>query len=247
MKLHAVQRIEKIITDAAPNGRVRRSSVVPPESPQTVRHRRTVFMAATGVAFTIFLTLLAIVRRKKEIDTDVTVTLRMQRRQHPLLTRFMTLVSWLGFQPQSLVLPGAVVAGSWLLGLRRDARYLVAAWGASFFSYTTKRFVSRPRPNGLNITVAQANLRDSSFPSGHVLHYVVFWGFVTYLWSTRIRNRWLRWGPIAWMLGMIGMVGPSRIYLGHHWLTDVLASYSLGTGLLMSLIGLRQRHGRRRE
>lgn len=202
-------------------------------------------MSGTGIAFALFLMLLAVVRRNPHINSDVTVTLRLQRRQHPVLTRFMKSVSWLGFRPQSLILPAGIIGGTWLVGLRRDARYLVAAWGASLLSYSTKRLVSRPRPGGDQVNVVRADLRDSSFPSGHVLHYVVFWGFVTYLWSTYSQGRWLRWGPIAWMLSVISLVGPSRVYLGHHWLTDVLASYSLGSGLLLSLIGLRQRHGRR--
>lgn len=224
-----------------------RPSFLAPSSSPIVRKRRTAFLAATSAAFTFFLILLAIVRRNQHLDADVAVTLRMQRRQHLLLTRFMKSVSWLGFRPQSLILPASVVAGTWILGLRRDARFLVAAWGASLLSYSTKRLVSRPRPGGEHINVVRADLRDSSFPSGHVLHYVVFWGFVTFLWSTYVRGKWLRWTPVAWMVSVIGLVGPSRVYLGHHWLTDVLASYSLGTGLLMSLIGLRQRRGNQHD
>lgn len=217
------------------------SARVPTVPTTTLRQRRTIFMAGASTAFAIFLTLLAIVRTRREIDTDVTTTLRLQRRQHPLLTRVMNNVSWLGFRPQSLLIPASMIGFVRFLGFRRDAIFLLLAWGASFTSFTTKRLVRRPRPGGPDIQVVEANLRDSSFPSGHVLHYVVFWGFVTYLWYTRPAGRWLRWGPVATMLGLIGMVGPSRIYLGHHWLTDVLASYSLGTGILLSLIGFRQR------
>lgn len=109
-------------------------------------------------------------------------------------------------------------------------------------SYTTKRLVMRPRPGGAEFTVVEADLRDSSFPSGHVLHYVVFWGFVCYLWSRTVKHPLLRRIPVAVVSSMIGTVGISRVYLGHHWLTDVLGSYSLGSGILLSLIGLHTRH-----
>lgn len=211
---------------AAGNGRQRRSSI---------------FTATTVTAFTAFLGLLALVRANRNLEADVVATLRFQRNQHPVLSRAMELISWLGFRPQSLIFPATMVAGNWLLGHRRDSRFLLMAWAASFVSYTTKRLVRRPRPSGNGIVVVDANLRDSSFPSGHTLHYVVFWGFVTYLWYRRSRVGWRRWVPVATATTAISLVGPSRIYLGHHWLTDVLASYSLGTGFLFGLIELHQR------
>jgi undecaprenyl-diphosphatase len=205
------------------------------------RERRLIFTAAVGLAFGVFGLLTLVVRRNPRLAADVSTTIRVQRRQHPQLSRVMSLVSWLGFRPQSLLLPGAIIATAWLTGHRRDARYLFIAWGASFASFTTKRLVMRPRPNGLEIRVVEAGLRDSSFPSGHVLHYVVFWGFVAYLWDWYIRHSLLRRVPVALITTVVGLVGISRVYLGHHWLTDVLGSYSLGTGILLSLIGLRTR------
>jgi undecaprenyl-diphosphatase len=205
------------------------------------RERRLFFTAAVALAFALFGLLTLVVRRSPRLGADVTTTIRLQRRQHPSLSRLMKLTSWLGFRPQSLLIPGLIVAIAWLSGNRRDARYLIVAWGASFASFTTKRLVMRPRPGGVDIQVVEAHLRDSSFPSGHVLHYVVFWGFVAYLWDWHVRHSLLRRVPVAILTLMISLVGISRVYLGHHWLTDVLGSYSLGTGLLLSLIGLRTR------
>jgi undecaprenyl-diphosphatase len=208
---------------------------------QHKRARRRFYTVVVVLAFSTFGVLLGVVRRNPRLAADVSTTLRVQRRRRPFLTQAMRLISWLGFRPQSLVLPGASVGLAWVLGNGRDARYLFVAWGASFASYTTKRLVMRPRPNGLDIQVVEAGLRDSSFPSGHVLHYVVFWGFVCYLWDWHVRHTWLRRIPVTILATIIGLVGISRIYLGHHWLTDVLGSYSLGTGILLSLIGLRTR------
>ncbi|MEZ4521239.1 MAG: phosphatase PAP2 family protein [Thermomicrobiales bacterium] len=198
-------------------------------------------LLASGASLAFFAAIAAVVHRNPNLSADVTATLRLQRRQHPFLTRFMSAISWLGFRPQSLLLPGTLVAGYWAAGHRRSARFLVFAWAASFVSYTTKRLVMRPRPNGPDVQVVEADLRDSSFPSGHVLHYVVFWGFVCYLWNSTIKNPQLRRIPMAVVGFMIATVGISRVYLGHHWLTDVIGSYSLGSAILLSLIGFHTR------
>jgi undecaprenyl-diphosphatase len=201
-----------------------------------------VFLRVAIAAFGAFFTLLLIVRRNPRMERDVVATIRVQRLRHPVLTIGMRVVSWFGFRPQSLALPATAVAGTWLVGFRREARYLVFAWLGSLVSYTTKRFVRRPRPSGEGIIVQLANLRDSSFPSGHTLHYTAFWGFFAYLCFTEIRGRWLRWLPVSGIASLVASVGPSRIYLGHHWLTDVLASYCLGISYLATLIGLHRRH-----
>lgn len=210
-------------------------------SPATALSRGRWFLLVALVAFGAFAGLLLRVRANPRIERDVVTTLRMQQMKHPMLARMMAVVSWFGFRPQSLVLPAAGVAGTWFIGLRREARYLCFAWVVSMVSYTTKRFVKRPRPFGEGILVTKASLRDSSFPSGHTLHYVSFWGFFAYICYTRLKGRITRWAPVAFIAWMIGSVGPSRIFLGHHWLTDVLASYSLGVGYLTTLIGLHRR------
>lgn len=215
-----------------------RRATVPPA---IARRRGRGFLMAAGVAFSLFVALLLTVRRNPRLESDVMATMRLQRIRHPLLMRLMRFVSWFGFRPQSLALPSTAVGGLAVLGFRRDARYLGAAWAASLLSWTTKRFVRRPRPSGDGISVTAADLRDSSFPSGHALHYVVFWGFFAYLCFTRIRGRWARWFPTGLIGAIVALVGPSRVYLGHHWLTDVLGSYSLGSGYLATLIGLHRR------
>lgn len=214
---------------------------VPVASRRVVQHRGSTFLGGSIIAFSSFLILLILVRSKRSVEADLVATMRIQRIKHPYLAKAMGIVSWVGFRPQSLILPASSITVAWLLGFRRDARYMMLAWLGSMISFTTKLLIQRPRPAGEGITVVVANLKDTSFPSGHTLHYVSFWGFFSYLMFSKIRGKWLRLGPLAVIGSMIGLVGPSRVYLGHHWLTDVLASYCLGTGYLMGLIGMHRR------
>ena len=148
----------------------------------------------------------------------------------------MDWVSWFGFRPQSLLLPFAAVTWSWYRGRQLASFFLVAAWASTLLSFFTKLVIRRPRPDDPLIRVVAADIRDTSFPSGHTLHYVTFWGFFAYIVATDVRNRLIgRVFAVAAGL-LIGLIGPSRVYLGHHWLTDVVASYLLGFAYFTGLV-----------
>lgn len=209
--------------------------VVEPKSigPSTVAFGLTALVSLIG-----FLGVLLFVRSNPRSQGDVAATLRVQRNSHPALGRAMGWISWFGFRPQSLWLPFVLVVVNWFRGPRLGSLFLVFAWASSFLSFFTKLVIKRPRPDDPLIRVTTANIRDTSFPSGHTLHYVTFWGFVAYLAATNLRNRTLARSVAAAITAIIGLVGPSRIYLGHHWLTDVLASYLLGLAYFSGLIAV---------
>jgi undecaprenyl-diphosphatase len=134
-----------------------------------------------------------------------------------------------------------VIASLFLLDLRREAACQMLAWGTALASELIKGFIRRPRPLPEQVRVVIAPLGGSSFPSGHVLTYVGNYGFMAYLAYTLLEPAPVRLGVAASLIGLIGMVGPSRIYEGHHWPTDVAASYLLGFSYLLSLIWLYRR------
>jgi membrane-associated phospholipid phosphatase len=188
------------------------------------------------VSGVLYLILAAIIRRWPHTRTDLHVTKTLQSNHHPAGEQFMTFVSWFGFRPQSLLLPLGVIAGFWRAGRQLESVLLIAAWGSSMLSFLTKQVIRRPRPDASIVRVVVAKTRDSSFPSGHVVHYVTFWGMVAYLLAFRSSWSGLRWLAGLVIAPIVSLVGPSRIYLGHHWFTDVLGSYLLGSAYLAGLI-----------
>ena len=186
--------------------------------------------------------LLWLVRSNRAEAFDLAMTLRFQRRGRPWLDRLMTLVSWPGFPPQSHRIPPALIAILWLARLRTEAVFLLLAWGSATVSTAIKGLVRRPRPiAGPDLRVVVAPLGGSSFPSGHVLTFVGTYGFTAYLAATLIRDDILRTAATGSLVGLVALVGPSRIYQGHHWATDVTASYLVGTAYLTGVIAVYRR------
>jgi undecaprenyl-diphosphatase len=125
---------------------------------------------------------------------------------------------------------------------RLEAFIQVLAWGSALLSTIVKAFMGRPRPvAGTDLRVVTAELGGSSFPSGHVLTYVVTYGWLAVVASVLIRPVTVRRSVVAAMVTLIAGVGPSRIHLGHHWPTDVAASYLLGSSYLAALVLLYRR------
>lgn len=169
---------------------------------------------------------------------DLRVTLGWQRVRVPGLLPLMQAVSWLGFTPQATYIGGGVLILLIALRLRLEAFFALLAFLCGMLNGAIKGLVARPRPAAVEGLVVQFPVGGYSFPSGHVLTYVIFCGFLAYLTYTLVRWRPLRWGLLTLLLGLIALVGPSRVYLGQHWATDTLASYFLGTAILLALLVL---------
>jgi membrane-associated phospholipid phosphatase len=183
-----------------------------------------------------FAGLLALVRANRSAAFDLAMTIRLQAWQNPAIAELMRMVSWPGFPPQSRLIPPAIMALWWATGRRRAAAFQLGSWGGAALSTGIKAFIQRPRPLPPEVRVVVAPLGGTSFPSGHVLTYVAFYGFLGFLLSEHLRDGALRNASVASLTAVLALVGPSRIQQGHHWTTDVVASYLLGLAYLLALV-----------
>ncbi len=167
---------------------------------------------------------------------DVAFTQELQEEQWALVAQLMYIVSLVGYVPWSWV---AVAAATLLVGALlgwRDGLYLLLITVAQgLINGLIKRAIGRPRPIDTLVEVFVPE-HGFSFPSGHVMFYTVFFGFLLFLVLTRMPA-----GPWRWVAGLplaalVLLVGPSRIILGAHWLSDVLAAYLLSLVILVAAI-----------
>jgi membrane-associated phospholipid phosphatase len=232
----AVERAGRSVDEAA---RAAQRATLPPRARRA--QRRIATIAAFG-GLLGFLAIFAAVRARRSEAIDLALMLRLQRRRRPWLDRLMAAASWPGFPPQSRVIPPAAIGGLWMLRFRTEAAFAAAGWGTAALSTVLKMAMDRPRPvAGTDLRVVAAPLGGSSFPSGHVITFVGTYGFLAYLAETLPREPLVRRAAAGGLLGLVLLVGPSRIYQGHHWPTDVTASYLLGTSYLIGLMTLYRR------
>ncbi len=162
------------------------------------------------------------------VDARVHETLRSLRT--PGGDRFMVAVTELG--DVQVLLPVILVALGWFIAHRlwRTAIYWLLAVGvAETLVKVIKLTLQRDRPGALYVGIEQF-----SFPSGHATLSVVVYGFLAFLLAAEApQRRRVLIGSAASLL--IGAIASSRLYLGAHWMSDVLAGLSFGTAWVATL------------
>jgi undecaprenyl-diphosphatase len=111
---------------------------------------------------------------------------------------------------------------------------ITAGAGSLLMTIAGKRLVGRTRPE-LSDAVPPYEY-SASFPSGHSLNSVVIAGVIAYLIILRLKTARRRVMTAAVAVVFAVTMGLSRVYLGHHWLTDVLAAWTLGAAWLAIVI-----------
>lgn len=154
----------------------------------------------------------------------------------------MVALTWLGDDWPYGVMVAATAGVFIAYGRGRHAIVIVATViGSEFFTFSIKSLVQRPRPSLASIYTMRA-ISVSSFPSGHVMRFIVFFGLLLALIYSRLPNGATRTLiTILFGLLLLGM-GLSRIYVGEHWPSDVLGGYLIGLcwlGLVLLLYQLR--------
>jgi undecaprenyl-diphosphatase len=117
----------------------------------------------------------------------------------------------------------------WQGGSRVSYYLFAAALFGLLAPWLLKYGLRVPRPPAAGDT-----LGPWSFPSAHVLRALTLYGFFSILLARSLQREW-RWLPYSLASLLIGGVALSRLYLGVHWLTDVLGSLMLGTAWIAFL------------
>lgn len=95
-----------------------------------------------------------------------------------------------------------------------------------------KRILQRARPTEYRIIQETGY----SFPSGHSMISMAFYGYLIYLIYKHVKNKYIKWISISLLSILICLIGISRIYLGVHYTSDVLGGFLISISYLVIYI-----------
>jgi undecaprenyl-diphosphatase len=187
------------------------------------------------VLLIIFAALTALVLFVDPTWLDLPVTHEVQELNFGPTNFLWYAVSAPGYMPYNYIVPAVIIVIVALFRKYAAAAFLLAASLAVGVSEIMKLLVHRVRPGG-PLVIVVGTPTGYSFPSGHVTEYTLFFGACFYIAFTLLKPSLIRTVLLTICALMIVLVGPSRIWLGAHWASDVLGGYTLGFGLLLLVI-----------
>lgn len=149
---------------------------------------------------------------------------------HDSLTPIVKVITWFG--NATFILPLTVVL--FILIKNKKTGFLIGLnlVIVTILNQALKFILQRPRPTEFRII----NEIGYSFPSGHSMVSMAFYGFLIYLIYKNVKNKYLKVPLIIILSLLIIMIGISRIYLGVHYTSDVLAGFLISIAYLVLYI-----------
>ncbi|MBF0490037.1 MAG: phosphatase PAP2 family protein [Candidatus Omnitrophica bacterium] len=161
-------------------------------------------------------------------DADIAGVIRQDRGK--AFAAVMGFISWWGMSYVMIVSVFCASLLFFLASYKREAWFTLSVLVADIVNIFLKLIINRHRPDEV---VIFPKFQQASFPSGHVVHYVVFFGFIlaVMLFNSSI-HKGLRGIVSLLCVFLIAGVSVARIYLGTHWATDIVAAYIVGFMML---------------
>jgi undecaprenyl-diphosphatase len=204
------------------------------------------FVAAMGLV--VFLTLASHVRSGKTQAFDDAVIRWMGAHHTSALDAVMLEITALGTGTVVMMIVAVAALFLVLTSHKYSAILLLAsAAGGIVLNGVLKLGFDRPRPA---IFLPEVHTVSSSFPSGHAMSAAIVYSTVAYLAARLHKRRWARWLVMTAALIVIALISVSRLYLGVHYPSDVVAGVAIGlawAAFCMATLEAIQKFGIRRD
>ncbi|MGI8597831.1 MAG: phosphatase PAP2 family protein [Chitinophagaceae bacterium] len=159
-------------------------------------------------------------------EFDQSVFDKLQPYVNETNNKIMLFITFLG--KHDFLIPANLALIAYFLFIKKHKWYSIKipaiAISSLLMMFVLKNLFGRERP--LIPLLEQA--RGLSFPSGHALMSMTFYGLLIYIVWNSIKNQQLKWSLVVLLLALIFLIGFSRIYLRVHYTTDVMAGFAMG-------------------
>jgi undecaprenyl-diphosphatase len=196
-------------------------------------------MAVMAVAAGVFAAIARDVWETSPIlKQDLQVSVWLHTHGNPVFTAFLLAITQVH---STLGVPVMAAVLAWFVWRHGDHYWVLslalAVGGGLLLNVLIKLIFNRARPAWDDPILT---LTSSSFPSGHTAGATLFYGFIAAYMVWRMKTPAARVLAVLGCALMVALVGFSRIYLGVHFLSDVLAAASISTvWLVLCLVGVR--------
>lgn len=190
-------------------------------------------LLTSGIAFAGFVTILVLVVVSGATPAlDLWVASRVEVLRGTTMSALAVATTDLASLPAVVAVALVAIVGLWVQTRRLWASAILASSVAATASLVTllKIAISRPRPDA--VTLIGDRARDFSFPSGHTTNGTLVYVLAALLLTARLRRPLWRWLATGSAITLALLIGLSRVYLGYHWASDVLAGWLLAAGII---------------
>lgn len=186
----------------------------------------TLVLCLFVIALTVFvyITRRVFVLNKTQLDANVFSYLKSQVSERN--NSIMEFFTFLG--THEFLIPANLSLIAYFLFIKKHKWYSIKVPAIALSSlglmFLLKGLFDRQRPSVSLLFQA----KGLSFPSGHALMSVTFYGLLVYMVFKNVKNPPLKWSLISFLILLIIIIGMSRVYLRVHYATDVIAGYCVG-------------------
>ena len=197
--------------------------------------KRNKIVLLSSIIFLVLFAILALTFRQPIITLDKTINTLITSIQNPFFIKLSAIIGFI-FDIKMLTAITLMIVILLFFKNKKDSTLLAFGMlaGASLI-YSLKEIIQRARP--LNSLINETGF---SFPSGHAVSSLIFFGLLYYIFKDKINSKALKIILLTFCILFPFVIGFSRLYLNTHWITDIIGGFALGVFILTASILIKE-------
>lgn len=180
------------------------------------------------VCFVIAIDLIEDIFEYEKLTIDsITYKIIVQNMRNDILTNIFKFITFLGSQYVVIII--CIISFLFIKNKKIPIAITINLIISTLLNLLLKNVINRPRPEGYRII----NETGFSFPSGHSMISMAFYGLILYIIFKNVKNIKIRNTLVIFIALLIVLIGFSRIYLGVHYASDVLGGFIISIAYLI--------------